>query len=244
MDQTDRPHDRDPDDEDEDDDHDGHTGTASRPGPADKALYVGDQGELPLEARRAYVHLLLGPSIEESRQGQLWAALVTHEDVLRRRLADCFLELVIDMDTKFAFTRQSDAGDLDVPQMFRTRQLTLVDSLLLLYLRQRLSKAESEGVRAIVTQEELLQHMTVYERAGNRDHAGHGKRVDAAVKRAREYHVLHKVGENYEVSPALKLMISAEDVRSLTDLYRGLANTGTDADPAVAGDIELTNEED
>jgi hypothetical protein len=240
MARPDRPHDRNPDDG--DDDHD--AGTASRPVPADKALYVGDQGELPLEARRAYVHLLLGPCIEESRHGQLWAALVTHEDVLRRRLADCFLELVLDMDAKFAFTRQADAGDLDVPQMFRTKQLTLVDSLLLLYLRQRLSKAESEGVRAIVTQEELLQHMIVYERAGNMDHAGHGKRVDAAVKRARDYHVLHKVGENYEISPALKLMISAEDVRSLTDLYRALVNTEADVDLAATDAIELTSEED
>jgi hypothetical protein len=69
------------------------------------ALFVGDTGELPLDTRRALVQLLSGPSLDGRRHPKLWPVLMRDESVIRRRLADLFLELVIDRDVQVAFTR-------------------------------------------------------------------------------------------------------------------------------------------
>jgi hypothetical protein len=45
-----------------------------------------------------------------------------------------------------AFTRQADTGDLEVPLLLRRAQLTFIDSILLLHLRQRLTQADSQGI--------------------------------------------------------------------------------------------------
>src|SRR5580692_10327828 len=97
-------------------------------------LYPGDTGELPWETRRALVQLLAGPSLEARRHAKLWPILVRDEVIIRRRLAELFLELVMDVDLKVAFTRQADVGDVDSPILLRRSQLTFLDSILLLYL--------------------------------------------------------------------------------------------------------------
>lgn len=62
------------------------------------ALYPGDSGQLPLDARRVLCSLLSGPSLDAERHGQLWPVLLRHETVVRSRLAELFLELVIDRE--------------------------------------------------------------------------------------------------------------------------------------------------
>ena len=47
------------------------------------ALFVGDTGSLPLEARRALCLLLAGPSVDAQRQPAQWAALLRNEDDVR-----------------------------------------------------------------------------------------------------------------------------------------------------------------
>jgi Domain of unknown function (DUF4194) len=191
--------------------------------PPSASLYFGDKGELPADARRVFAHLLQGPSVDEHRQPNLWRVLLSHEEVLRQRLADLFLELIIDTESKFAYIRQADTGDVESVQLLREKQLPLIDSLVLLFLRQRLSKAASSGLRAIVAADEIRNYMAVYEKSGSKDHAGFGRRVDAAINRIRSYSILHRAGSNYEISPALKLMIGAEEVQSLTEIYEKLA---------------------
>ena len=82
-------------------------------------LFMGDSGELALDTRRALVQLLAGPSLDGRRHPKLWPILVRDEAVIRRRLAELFLELVIDRDVQVAFTRQADTGEeeiIEVPE--------------------------------------------------------------------------------------------------------------------------------
>ena len=71
-------------------------------------LFMGDSGELALDTRRALVQLLAGPSLDGRRHPKLWPILARDEAVIRRRLAELFLELVLDRDVQVAFTRQAD----------------------------------------------------------------------------------------------------------------------------------------
>jgi hypothetical protein len=189
------------------------------------SLFDGDCGTLPLDARRALCQLLAGPSLDASRHGSSWPALLRHEAALRSRLCDLFLELVIDREAGIAFARQADTGELDAPVLLRSLPLTFIESVLLLYLRQQLAEADAHGHRAVVEEAALLDALSVYEKSVSTDRAGFAKRVTAAIGKMKDNHVLNKLRgseDRYEVSPALKLLFSAEDVQALAQAYRDL----------------------
>jgi hypothetical protein len=204
---------------------------------AENGLFIGDTGELPLDTRRALVQLLSGPSLDERRHTKLWPVLTRDEGVIRRRLADLFLELVIDPVLKVAFTRQADTGDMEVPRLLHRSQLTFIDSVLLLYLRRQLAQAESHGERAVVSKDEIVEHLGPYDRAGNTDKAGFTKRLHASIEKIKERSILQKIRgseDRFEVSPTLKLLFSAEEIQSLTALYQRMAADESSADDPSA----------
>jgi len=215
---------------------------AAEGAPPATALFSGDSGELPLDTRRALVQLLSGPALDGRRHAKLWPVLLRDELVVRQRLAELFLELVIDRDMQVAFTRQADAGDLEVPVLLRRAQLTFIDSVLVLYLRQRLTQADAHGERAVVSTEEMLENLTLYERAASTDRAGFAKRVHASVEKVKKHNILQKIrasDDRYEISPTLKLLFSAEEIQTLTALYLRMA-----AGEAVAGKQPPADEDD
>ena len=122
--------------------------------------FAGDTGQLPLETRRVLVQLLLGPSIDAMRQRHLWPVLLRDEAVLRSRLHDLFLELVVDTDQQVAFTRQVVAEDIDAPVLLRKAHLTFLETALVLFLRQRLTQADAAGERAVVSYEDMQADRT------------------------------------------------------------------------------------
>lgn len=190
---------------------------------SDDQLFLSDSGELPLEARRVLIQLLIGPSIDARRHSKLWTTLTQNEAVIRSRLAELFLDLVIDRDTQIAFTRQADTGDLAVPRLLRRVQLTFIDSVLLLYLRQRLMQADAQGERAVVSTEEIMEYLSLYERSTNTDHAGFIKRIETAMEKIKKNNVLqklHSANDRFEISPVLKLVFSADIINTLTRLYQ------------------------
>ncbi|EPJ88288.1 DUF4194 domain-containing protein [Pseudomonas sp. CFII68] len=199
------------------------------------ALFINDCGELPLDTRRALVQLLSGPSLDGRRHPKLWPILIRDEAVIRRRLADLFLDLVIDIDLQVAFIRQVDTGDIEAPRLLRRAQLTFIDSILLLHLRHLLTQAESHGERAVVSTEEIVEFLHIYERIGSTDQAGFTKRIYASIEKIKKHSILQKIraSENrFEVSPTLKLLFSAEEIQALTRLYLDMA----------AGDIPMGEE--
>ena len=202
------------------------------------ALFVGDSGRLPVDARRALCLLLAGPSVDAQRQPAQWAALLRNEDEVRSLLCELFLELVLDRDGGVAFTRQFDTAELDSPNLLRAAPLTFIESVLLLFLRQQLAEADTRGERAVVAEFQLVEAMSIYQKNVSTDQAGYGKRVTAAIAKMRENQLLSKLRgseDRYEVSPALKLLFSAEDVQVLVEAYRQLRDGDAVAD-AVADD--------
>jgi len=190
------------------------------------ALFAGDMGELPLDTRRALVQLLSGPSLDGRRHAKLWPVLLRDEQIIRRRLSELFLDLVLDRDMQVAFTSQAATGELDVPILLRRAQLTFIDSVLLLFLRQRLTQAESHGDRAVVSREDIAENLMLYERSASTDRAGFTKRINASIEKVKKHNILQKLRGNedrFEVSPTLKLLFSAEEIISLTALYERMA---------------------
>jgi len=188
-------------------------------------LFSGDTSELPLDTRRVLVQLLSGPSLEERRHKNLWSILLRDEVIIRRRLADLFLELDIDYDLQVAFTRQAEQND-EFPTLLRHTQLTFIDSVLLLFLRQELAKASSHGERAVVSKDDIIEHLHLYEKTGNTDKAGFDKRVYASIEKIKKHNILQKIRsseDRFEVSPTLKLLFSPDLIQALGKDYQRIA---------------------
>jgi len=189
------------------------------------ALFASDSGELPFDTRRALVQLLSGPSLDERRHSKLWSVLLRDEAVIRKYLSELFLELVIDGDLKVAFTRQAETDGLEIPKLLRRAQLTFLDSTLLLYLRHQLAQAQTHNERAVVSKKDIVEHLGMYEKTGNTDKAGFDKRIHASIEKMKKHYILQKIrssDDRFEVSPALKLLFSAEEIKDLTELYKSM----------------------
>jgi hypothetical protein len=221
---------------------------ASPEPPGDGALFTGDTGQLAMDTRRVLVHLLLGPALDAQRQTKLWPVLLRDEKVLRSRLHDLFLELVVDREQRVAFTRQVVDEAADVPVLLRKQALTFVQSALMLFLRRELTQADARGERAVVSQEEMREHLRVFERDGNADRAKFERQASGAVEKAQQLNLIRRLrGEDdrYEVSPALKLLFPAEEIQALTQTYERLAAAGANGSPdAAAANDDDSSEED
>lgn len=205
------------------------------------ALYTGDSGDLSLDARRVLVQLLAGPSLEGRRHSKLWPVLMRDEPLIRARLSELFLELVIDRDLQVAFTRQADTDELEVPKLLRRAQLRFLDSILLLHLRQRLTQAEAHGDRAVVSIDEIIEFLEVYEQDDNTDHAGFVKKIHASIEKIKKHSILRKIrstDDRFEISPTLKLLFSAEEIQTLTRIYQQM---GTSIVPSIIDSEDSTD---
>lgn len=213
---------------------------------AGNAPFAGDTGQLPLLTRRVLVQLLLGPSIDATRQRRLWPILLRDQVVLRSRLHELFLELVIDHEQQVAFTRQVLAEDVDAPILLRKSNLTFLETVLVLFLRQRLTEAEAQGERAVVSAVEMQEHLAVFERSANPDQARFGRQILSAIEKAKRLSLLRALTgaeKRFEVSPTLKLLFSAEQIQALSRTYLDLL-TRAQAGEEIASSASDTEEED
>lgn len=194
-------------------------------------LWTGDTGELPDRTRRVLLRLIRGPYLSGAREAQQWAVLLSDEAVIRSRLAELFLELVVDRDNEFAFVRNAPTDD--APRAVRSEALTFLDTAMLLALRQVLLSEEGRG-RVIVGQEEVFEQLAAY-RTADRDEKDFASRMSSSWnKMQNKLRVLHPVGEDRaEISPVLRLIVDADQVRALTAEYRRIAGEGAAADAAM-----------
>lgn len=201
--------------------------------PAPEGLWDGDLGTLRDPSRRALLEVLKGPYLSGRRRPQLWAALIADEQAIRSRLHDVFLDLVIDRQDEFAFTRKVRVSEIDAPSALRAESLTLIDSIMLLTLRQLLLAAVGEP-RVIIGKDELFERLLVY-RTG--DAQTYQRSLNAAWGRMQNrYRVLHTVDEDRaEISPVVKFIVDHDLATALQEEYGRLAATGPapSADPTT-----------
>lgn len=188
------------------------------PDNASTALFAGDPGELSEATRRTLVQLLRGPYVSRRLHPNRWPALIADEDVIRRRLGDLFLELVLDPEVEVAFVRNLEAEDLALPRVIRSTRLTLLDTALVLFLRGELLRAESGGGRVIIGRQDIDEQLQVYRPATSTDDAGFARRINAAVSKMKDHSILLGTGEEdrFEISPVLALVFTADEVLAVT----------------------------
>jgi hypothetical protein len=209
---------------------------------SDNVLFPGDTGRLADASRRALLELIRGPYLSADQNPAVWSALRSDETEIRSRLHDLFLDLIVDADAGFAFVRNvPDVEAAGLPRTIRAAPLTFLDTAMLLVLRQLLLAAHGER-RVIVGREEVFEQLAVY-RTVDRDERDFERRMNASwLKMRNTLRVVHATGraeneDRVELSPVLRLIVDAEQVRAIRDEYAALVARGGRAD-AAADDTE------
>lgn len=178
-----------------------------------------DPGELDPGTRRVLLKLLNGPYVRAQDHAKLWAALERNEPLVRSRLADLYLELVLDRDSGVAFVRNLALED--APKVVRRQPLTLLDTVLVLYLRRLL--LTSQGSRVFVGREEIEDQLRGFLRGDTTDKKQQEDRIRRSLVRMTSNSILLKaeVEDRWEISPVLRLVFGADEVAAVTaDLER------------------------
>jgi len=209
-------------------------------------LWQGDCGTLPLDARSALLRLVKGPYISESSDAAYWRALLNYTEAIRSRLADLFLELIIDAEAGVAFAKNVSVEGKEFPKAATSYTLTLLDTIMVLLLRKELQTAGN--TRVFIGQTDLFMQMNQYRDIAKLDQAAFLKRLEASWSRLEKQRLLIKsdVEGRYEISPVLKLVFGSEEAQAVFDEYRrmrdelgGGAQEGDDsADEPVEAPIE------
>lgn len=183
---------------------------------------VVDHGELSPATRRVLLQLIRGPYLRGSEgEGRLWSALVRDEQLVRARLADLYLDLVVDTDAGIAFVRNLAVED--APRVVRSHPLTLLDTALVLFLRRRLLAGQGSAVRTFVGRDEIEDQLRSYRPAELSDKKGFDDRIGASINKMKKNSVLLPTDdeERWEISPILALVFGADEVAVIThDLAR------------------------
>jgi hypothetical protein len=187
---------------------------------ADTGLFPGDTGTLEESTRRVLLQLLRGPYIHRERHPKLWPVVIRDEEILRSRLADLFLSLVVDTERGVAFIRNAVPAEADdIPKVTRSTPLSLIDTGLVLLLRDALLRAETQDTRAFIDRAEIDDALSVYRPATSTDEAMFERRVSSAVERFKANSVLLSTAEpdRFEISPVLALIFDADQVATVRE---------------------------
>lgn len=204
--------------------------------PAPAALWDGDAGTLHLASRRALVQLLRGPYLAARRHPQLWSALLGDEQPIRSRLADLFLELVLDTEAEVAFVRNAEPDGVEAPRVVRAAAMTFMDTAMVLHLRQLLLQAGS-GERVIVGADEVADQLQVYRGRDDADPAGFARRVNASWTKLEKYGILQRTSTEgrVEISPVLRLVFGAEEISTVQAEFERLLSRHDDGTQEPVG---------
>lgn len=199
------------------------TGEASDSG----ALFKGDKGTLSFELRKVLNLLHLGPFVDGRRHPKIWTSLTHGKAHILSQLHNMGLDLVVDLEHEVAFTRQIEDENFKLPILLRKYKLAFIDSVLLLHLRERVMLASAEGSRAVVSRQDLLDHLLPFELTSG-DEVKFLKKRKACIERMVSMQLLNSFGsgeDQYEVSPVIKMIFPAEEIVALTEAFaKMLAN--------------------
>jgi hypothetical protein len=199
------------------------------------SLWEGDEGGLEHAQRHALVTLLKQRFISARTHPRDWRVLVEHERVIRGRLNDLFLDLVVDRSREVAWKRQatSETGSR-FPTLLHDAAWTREETLVLVHLRDRLRAGLAGGdSRVYVDRDDVVDYIESFRPAHATDEAGDEKRARNAVTNIVKSGLL--IGapgdEHYEISEAVEPLLPLELLQELLEALRRANGGEPEAEP-------------
>lgn len=194
---------------------------------------------LPHEARRALVYLLKHGIILFDQKRLLFEALCRHREAIEPQLANLYLRLMLDDKAGVALLLQPETGEDDEGDndgdgdgdgnkvtLINRRTLTLYETLLLLVLRKHYQERETTGERKVVVDlAQIEARLTPFLPLTNNSRLDRSK-LSGALNRLAERKIVASARgeeERFEITPAIRYLVSADFLQQLLEEYRTLA---------------------
>ena len=187
-----------------------------------RARFDGDTSQLPAEVCWALQELLVSPHVTEKSKRH-WPAVLQYEEILRSRLSELGLVLVINHEYRYAFTRQADDPSPQSRTLLRAKTLSLASSALALYLYNQYVVSPDDP---IVERSDMVDHMLAYKPATDTDEAGFRKKIDAAIKSLDDAAIIKPVrgnNERFTIYGVITAILTADQVAVLQARYQAVA---------------------
>jgi hypothetical protein len=211
----------------------------------DPGLFAGDTGTLPFEARRVLALLLQRRYLAAADHPAEWTALLAHQQVLESRCHDMFVELVVDRDYEIAYKRQVREEGLSIPVLLKDEPYKRVETLLMLFVRNRFRQERGAGQSAaFVDAEELVDYALGFLAHDETNLAARRREIDNAVATLAREHVIDEVAAGrYRILPVVEILLPVDRLRELTAWLRSGGAAGATV-PTEAGAPAAESEED
>lgn len=181
-------------------------------------LFDGDTGDAPANARTIITYLTRNRVLLGRDEPDLWDMLVTHEARVTRHFHNMYVDLTINRAAKVAFKQQVAPDRAAHWVVVRAVTLTREASVLALHARERIAHA-MPGETVLITHADAREQMEPYWPAQVSNRAAKEKKVNGAIDSLVQQDLLLKRGDDqWEVSPALPLVLTAEATARFTDL--------------------------
>lgn len=183
------------------------------------ACFEGDTGRLDYQQRRALHSLLKHRYISQERHPDQWATLLLHEERIRSRLNDLFLDLHIDRGYQVAFKRQavSETGAA-LPTLLHEVAHSKEETILLVSLRTRFFRQRRDGDTIVYVERSALLDQVAEMRPDHAtDRSFDGRKADRAVEGLRKAGVLLKTPDpdRFRISPVIEVLMPMPKLQAL-----------------------------
>ncbi|WP_433700980.1 DUF4194 domain-containing protein [Nocardiopsis sp. CA-288880] len=183
------------------------------------AMFEEDTSTLYPEQRRCLHALLKHRYISAESHPEQWAALITHQDLIKSRLNDLFLELHVDRDYQVAFKRQAatETGD-PLPSLLRDMAHSKEETIVMMYLRHRFRAQLQEGNNIVFAERQIMLDEVADHRPEHTTHrAMDHRRANKAIDTLATAGVLLKTADpdRFRISPIIEVLLPVEKLRAL-----------------------------
>jgi hypothetical protein len=197
-------------------------------------MFESDASTLFPDQRRCLHALLKHRYLSAERYPDHWQVLLANEDVIRGRLNELFFELFIDRDHQIAFKRQavSETGD-PLPSLLRDVSHTKEETIMMVYLRQRLFSQRQEGEDVIFVDRQALLDEVADQRPEHTTHrAMDQKRALKVIDGLATAGLLLKTADpdRFRISPNIEILMPVEKLRTLWTSLMEQNGTAPDGD--------------
>ncbi|SDS38772.1 DUF4194 domain-containing protein, partial [Paraoerskovia marina] len=209
----------------------------SRPMEDDEpAIFAGDTGTLPHEARRALALVLQRRYVSAADHPAEWRSLLAHQQVLESRCHDMFIDLVVDRDFELAYKRQVRDDGLSHAVLLRDEPYKRVETLLMLFVRTQFRQEHGAGERAAyVDAEEMVDYALGFLAHDETNLAARRREIDNAVATLVREHVLDEVAPGrFRILPVVEILLPVERLTELTRWLTAADGESADTEESLA----------
>lgn len=206
-------------------------------------LFDGDVGDAPADARMVITFLMRNRVLLGRDDPDMWDALVEHERAVVRHFHNMYVDLSIDRGGRVAFKQQVIPDRVPFSVVVRAVTLTREASVLALYARERIAHAVP-GETVVITRADARSTMEPYWPVHVANKAAKEKKVNGAIEGLVQQDLLLKLGgDQWEVSPAVALVLTAGAIDRFTDLLT-TPDSGLEARVSESGAVAVVGELD